>query len=106
VISERGLGKRLKVEQLRNQHRGGSGVKVAKITTKTGSIAAAATVSDAANDALIATASGQIIRISVAQVKILSRLASGVILIRLDKTDKVTSLMIAAKKENIEDAKE
>ena len=106
VISERGLGKRIKVEQLRNQHRGGSGVKVAKITTKTGSIAAAATVSDAANDALIATASGQIIRISVAQVKILSRLASGVILIRLDKTDKVTSLMIAAKKENIEDAKE
>jgi DNA gyrase subunit A len=92
VISQRGIGKKVDLKEFRNQHRGGSGVRVAKLNDKTGRLADGAVVQEDSKDFIIATTTGQIIRISVASVKRLSRQASGVILIRLNKNDHVSSL--------------
>lgn len=94
VISEKGIGKKVSVAEFRNQHRGGSGIRIAKLTDKTGKLAAGAVLNDHSLDMIIATVSGQVIRIPVAQVKKLSRQASGVILIRLNGADKVTALTV------------
>lgn len=94
VISENGIGKKVSVQEFRNQHRGGSGIRIAKLNDKTGKLAAGTVLREDSQDLIIATVSGQVIRIAVAQVKKLSRQASGVILIRLNGNDKVTALTV------------
>jgi len=94
VISERGIGKKVKLSEFRHQHRGGSGIRIARLTEKTGMLVAGTVVSAQAKDLIIATTNGQVIRIDAKSVKQLSRQASGVILIRLDKEDRVSSLAL------------
>ncbi len=96
VLSEKGIGKKVDIKEFRNQHRGGSGIRIAKLTPKTGVLAAGEVIAADAQDMVIATTSGQVIRIPIASVKKLSRQASGVILIRLNGTDKVSTLTIVA----------
>lgn len=99
VVSERGMGKRLKLSDLRNQHRGGRGVRVAKMSPKTGKMSAAAIATTEDDDLIIAAASGQVIRIPVKEVRYLSRQATGVILMRLNASDVVRSLAVLSHKE-------
>lgn len=94
VIAQRGIGKQVDLKEFRNQHRGGSGVRIAKLTDKTGRLADGAVITSEARDLIISTVTGQIIRIGVDSVKKLSRQASGVILIRLNDNDHVSSLTV------------
>ncbi|HUD21040.1 MAG TPA: DNA gyrase C-terminal beta-propeller domain-containing protein, partial [Candidatus Saccharimonadales bacterium] len=94
VISEHGVGKRVDVKEFRNQHRGGSGVRIAKLNQKTGVLVAGTVVEADGIDLIIVTKLGQVIRIGVDTVRLLSRQASGVILIRLDEDDKVMTLAV------------
>jgi len=94
VLSENGIGKKVEVKEFRNQHRGGSGIRIAKLTPKTGVLVAGAVLDENSIDMIIATHSGQVIRIAVSSVKKLSRQASGVILIRLNGQDKVSTLTV------------
>lgn len=94
VISENGIGKKVSVKEFRNQHRGGSGVRIAKLTPKTGLLVTGTVIEEGAQDLIIATTSGQVIRIAVDSVRMLSRNASGVILIRVNQGDKVSSLAV------------
>lgn len=100
VISEKGVGKRVSVSEFRNQHRGGSGVRIAKLTPKTGSLVAGTVVFGTNLDMIIVSLEGQVIRISLESVKLLSRQASGVILVRLSEKDKVSALAIVEKGED------
>ncbi|OGD61518.1 DNA gyrase subunit A [Candidatus Berkelbacteria bacterium RIFCSPLOWO2_01_FULL_50_28] len=105
VISQNGVGKKVSMKEFRNQRRGGSGIRIAKLNTKTGELASSVVLDSEATDIVIATTGGQIIRISASSVKKLSRHASGVILIRPDKGDTVSSLAVLnnAVQEVIED---
>ncbi len=99
VISVKGIGKKVDLKEFRNQHRGGSGIRIAKLTDKTGRLADGAVLNEGADDLIIATNTGQVIRISVQAVKKLSRQASGVILIRLNESDRVSSLTVVDESE-------
>ncbi len=99
VISQKGIGKQVDLKEFRNQHRGGSGVRIAKLNDKTGRLADGSVVYEAAKDLIIATTSGQVLRIPLASVKKLSRQASGVILIRMNEGDKVSSLTVVSETE-------
>ena len=103
VISQKGIGKKVDLGEFRNQHRGGSGVRIAKLNPKTGLLADGAVVMEDSKDFIIGTVSGQVIRISVDSVKRLSRQASGVILIRLNENDKVSSLTAVNEEEKAEE---
>lgn len=96
VISEKGLGKRVSVKEFRNQHRGGSGIRIAKLAERTGRLVSGAVITNSARDMIISTTGGQIIRISVKSIKQLSRQASGVILIRPNAGDVVSTMAVVS----------
>jgi len=94
VISENGIGKKVAIGEFRNQHRGGSGIRIAKLTEKTGKLVFGSVVTKNSRDLIIVTTFGQVIRISADSVKRLSRQASGVILMRLASGDKVSAFAV------------
>jgi DNA gyrase subunit A len=93
IITENGIGKKSKVAQVRNQNRGGQGVKIANINTKTGKIVLASVTDEQdCKEIIITSTNGQIVKIPFDSVPTLSREAQGVILMRFTKTsDKVAS---------------
>ena len=84
IASERGMGKRTKLEEFTVQKRGGKGVKCYKITEKTGYVVGVKAVNDD-HEILMITNAGIIIQIPMSDVSILGRITSGVKLINLEK---------------------
>ncbi len=91
TATENGLGKRTQTDAFRAQRRGGKGLKINKITEKTGNIIGVASVSDE-DELLLITSQGVIIRIKVAQISSIGRNAQGVKLINLPEDVKVVCM--------------
>ena len=88
VVSEEGYGKRSSVEDYRKTNRGGKGVKTLNITDKTGRLVAIKNVTDQ-NDLMIINKSGIVIRLAVADCRVMGRATQGVRLINLAKKNDV-----------------
>lgn len=88
VVSEEGYGKRSEVEDYRKTNRGGKGVKTLNITDKTGRLVAIKNVTDN-NDLMIINKSGIVIRLAVAECRVMGRATQGVRLINLTKKNDV-----------------
>ncbi len=84
VVSENGYGKRTSIEDYRKTKRGGKGVKTLEVTEKTGRLVAIKVVTDE-NDLMIINKSGILIRLKVAEVRVMGRATQGVRLINLTK---------------------
>ncbi|MBR1940615.1 MAG: DNA gyrase subunit A [Bacteroidaceae bacterium] len=84
VVSEQGFGKRTGVDDYRKTHRGGKGVKTLNITDKTGKLVSLKSVTND-NDLMIINKSGILIRVKVADIRIMGRATQGVKLINLEK---------------------
>ena len=82
VAGENGLGKRTSFEEYRMQSRGGKGVITMKTTEKTGGVAGALTVRDA-DELMLITNKGKMVRTRVAEIRETGRNAQGVKLIDL-----------------------
>jgi len=91
VITENGYGKRTKIGDYRVQKRGGSGIKAAKVTEKTGEIVFSQVIGEEEKDVIVISKKGQVIRISLGSIPILGRVTSGVRVMKLDKGDKIAS---------------
>ncbi|MFW5703444.1 MAG: DNA gyrase subunit A [Patescibacteria group bacterium] len=92
VIAEQGIGKKVGLKQMKDQHRGGKGVKIAPVNAKTGKITFVAIIGDDDNAVMITSKSGQVVRISLKDIPSYTREAKGVILMRFsDKSDYVVS---------------
>ncbi len=88
VVSERGYGKRSEVVDYRVTNRGGKGVKTLNITEKTGRLVAIKNVTNE-NDLMIINESGIVIRLAVAECRVMGRATQGVRLINLAKKNDV-----------------
>lgn len=88
VVSENGYGKRSQVEDYRITNRGGKGVKTLSVTEKTGRLVAIKNVTDD-NDLMIINKSGVVIRLAVADCRVMGRATQGVRLINLAKKNDV-----------------
>ena len=88
VVSEQGYGKRSNVVDYRITNRGGKGVKTLNITDKTGRLVAIKNVTDD-NDLMIINQSGIVIRLAVADCRVMGRATQGVRLINLTKKNDV-----------------
>ena len=88
VVSENGYGKRSQVEDYRVTNRGTKGVKTLNITEKTGRLVAIKNVTDQ-NDLMIINKSGIVIRMAVADCRVMGRATQGVRLINLTKKNDV-----------------
>ena len=92
VVTENGYGKKTKISQYRKQSRGGSGIKTAKLTKRTGDLVKAK-VLQGGEDLIIISKHGQVIRTSAKSISSLSRATQGVRIMKLGSDDKVISLI-------------
>lgn len=88
VVSEKGYGKRSQVVDYRVTNRGTKGVKTLNITEKTGRLVAIKNVTNK-NDLMIINESGIVIRLAVAECRVMGRATQGVRLINLAKKNDV-----------------
>ena len=91
VIMENGFGKKTLLKFYKKQHRGGSGVKTAKITPKTGAIVAAFEVQPETKEIIAISKRGTIIRVALDSISTVSRVTQGVRIMRVEPGDKVVS---------------
>jgi DNA gyrase subunit A len=93
IITENGFGKRTDLKSYKIQKRGGSGIKTAKVTSKTGSLVGAiiANVDDVEGDLIITSEKGQIIRIPLKSISVLGRATQGVRIMKPQPGDKVSA---------------
>ncbi len=91
VVTENGYGKRTNIKEYRMQNRGGSGIKVAEITSKTGDLVTSFMLTDE-EEMMVISKKGQVIRVPIKDISILSRATQGVRIMRLEDGDKVASI--------------
>lgn len=91
VMSANGLGKKTSLKEYKVQKRGGSGIKTAKVTAKTGDLIMAKVVTT--EEELVAMSQkGQVIRTTLESVSNLGRQTQGVSIMKLRAGDKVASI--------------
>ncbi len=86
VAGENGLGKRTSFDEYRIQNRGGKGIITMKVTGRTGGVAGALTVRDA-DEMMLITNKGKMVRTAVGQIREVGRNAQGVKLIDLRENE-------------------
>ena len=84
VLSENGYGKRSYIDSYRKTSRGAKGVRTLNVTAKTGELIAFESVNDD-NDLVIVNRSGVILRVHVADIRVMGRYTQGVRIINLTK---------------------
>jgi len=101
TVSEKGIGKRTTVEEYRETNRAGSGVISMKLSAKTGSVVGAVLV-DETQDLMLLTSIGKMIRVDMNTIRKAGRNTSGVIIVNVDKDDKVVSIAKCPKEDDDE----
>ncbi len=90
-VTARGFGKRTPIADYRKQSRGGLGIISLKVSDKTGEVISAKHVT-AGDGLILITQAGMIIRLGVADVRLVGRSTQGVKLIDLDPEDLVVAV--------------
>ncbi len=98
TVCENGFGKRTPIDEYRLQHRGGSGVINIKATDRNGKVVAMRAVVDA-DELMMITANGIMLRTSVSELREIGRATQGVRMIRVDEGDKVVAVARVAPEE-------
>ena len=99
VVSEKGYGKRTKIDEYRYTNRGGKGVKTMNVTEKTGKLVGLLGVAET-EDLMISCKSGITIRMPVRGISELGRATQGVKLIRVEEGDEIAAITKVEQVEN------
>lgn len=91
VITDQGFGKRTPLSEFRVQGRGGKGIILIRLTEKNGMVAGIRSVTEA-DQVLLVTEKGIVIRTRVEEIRQAGRATQGVRVIRLGEGDKVVSV--------------
>ena len=91
VVTENGFGKRTELDEYKVQIRGGKGILTYKVTEKTGILVGTKLVEEE-DDIMLINMDGNIIRMHVDEISILSRVTQGVTLMRTKEDNKVVSI--------------
>ena len=91
MVTENGYGKRTDIKEYRLQSRGGSGIKTANITSKTGDLVYACVLSGEEEDLIVISRKGTIIRTAIESIAKISRSTQGVRIMKLEDGDHVAS---------------
>jgi len=92
VVMEHGFGKQTPVSSFKKQHRGGSGIKAANVTDKTGKVIGATIVWEDATELIAISRKGQVIRTELSSIPSLGRVTQGVRIMRAETGDAVASM--------------
>ncbi len=93
IMSENGYGKMTPSKEYKTQNRGGSGIKTAKVTPKTGKVMVARIITaEVENEIIAISKNGQVIRTEIKQIPTLGRQTQGVRIMKLREGDSIASL--------------
>ncbi len=93
TVSEKGYGKRSSVGEYRVQARGGKGVATMRVTAKTGNVVGVQQVVESDNLMLI-TDTGRIIRLAIADLRVIGRNTQGVKIFEINDGEKVAGVAL------------
>lgn len=93
VISANGYGKRTDIDEYKIQNRGGSGIKTANVTAKTGNIIAAQMFTKETEEIVAMSKKSQVIRTDANEIPVLGRQTQGVRIMKLREGDSIASLI-------------
>ncbi|HSE35569.1 MAG TPA: DNA gyrase subunit A [Candidatus Paceibacterota bacterium] len=96
VMSEQGYGKMTHVKEYKTQKRGGSGIKTAKVTPKTGKLMTGLILSDVEGEIVAISRNSQVIRVPLKDVPRLGRQTQGVRIMKLRSGDAIASITALA----------
>jgi DNA gyrase subunit A len=102
VAGENGIGKRTDFAEYRPQSRGGKGIITMKTNERTGNVVGALTVKDA-DEIMLITVTGQMVRTRVSDIREAGRNTQGVKLIDLEGPDKLKAIAPVISEEKEED---
>lgn len=91
VVTENGYGKRTDIKEYRLQSRGGSGIKTANVTSKTGELVYACVLAGDEEDLIVISRKGTVIRTAIDAIAQISRSTQGVRIMKMEPGDKVAS---------------
>ncbi len=91
TMSANGLGKKTKLKEYKVQKRGGSGIKTAKVTAKTGALIMAKIVTTE-SELIAMSKKGQVIKTALESVPTLGRQTQGVAIMKMRAGDGVASI--------------
>ena len=94
VMSDHGYGKRTAIDEYKIQGRGGSGIKTANVTDKTGAIVGAKIVTEDHAELIAISKKSQVIRTDIESIPVLSRATQGVRVMKLREGDSLASLTL------------
>ena len=92
TMSANGFGKKTSLKEYKVQKRGGSGIKTAKITAKTGKLIVAKVLTGKEEELIAMSKKGQVIRTALSDISSLGRQTQGVTIMRLRSGDGIASL--------------
>ena len=92
TMSGIGFGKKTKLKDYRLQRRGGSGIKTAKVTAKTGPLVVAKVINPEFEELIAISQKGQVIKTPLSGIPILGRQTQGVRIMKLKQGDSIASL--------------
>jgi len=92
TMSTNGFGKKTALKEYKVQKRGGSGVKTAKVTPKTGKLIVAKVLRGNEEELIVMSKKGQVIRTALKDISSLGRQTQGVTIMRLRSGDSIASL--------------
>ncbi len=92
TMSANGFGKKTDLKEYKVQKRGGSGVKTAKVTPKTGKLIVAKVLNGEEAELIAMSKKGQVIRTALKDISSLGRQTQGVTVMRLRAGDGIASL--------------
>ena len=96
ILMDKGYGKKTPMSEYKIQGRGGSGIKTADVTAKTGSIIGAKVLVGAESEEeeiVVISKKGQVIRISTGEIPSLSRATQGVRIMKMREGDSIASMV-------------
>lgn len=91
TLSSNGFGKKTNIKEYKTQKRGGSGIKTAKVTAKTGKLIVAKIVGEE-NEIIAVSQKGQVIRVSLGSIPTSGRQTQGVTVMKMRGGDNIASI--------------
>jgi len=99
AVAENGYGKRTAMDEYRRTHRGGKGIITMKTTDKTGRVIGVRMVTDA-DQIMLVTDGGKVIRMQVNEIRVIGRNTQGVRLIDMEPGERVAGVARLAERDD------
>ena len=103
TVTDGGFGKRSSAYEYRVTGRGGQGITNITLSSRTGRSVVATFPVRAGDDVMLVTDNGRLIRLPADQVRVTGRQAMGVMMLRLNEAEKVTSCFTVVEQQGGED---